>query len=186
MEHFPRDEQSPLAGVGSLSIAGLEAGRAEAARVPRTAQPGGFWRRAVALSLDGIVVSVLRLPFTLLAALLLAGRGNVFSAMISDADPTVQFQLQLVGMIVQIAIVCAYYGYYYPRMGATPGKRVMGLKVVDARTGAYPTAGNAIFRETVGKSVSSITLGIGFLMAAFRSDKRALHDLMAGTRVFRS
>jgi len=28
-----------------------------------------------------------------------------------------------------------------------------------------------------------LTLGIGYLMVAFREDKRALHDLIVGTRV---
>jgi len=33
--------------------------------------------------------------------------------------------------------------------------------------------------------VSSATLGLGYVMAALRHDKRALHDLIAGTRVER-
>jgi uncharacterized RDD family membrane protein YckC len=31
--------------------------------------------------------------------------------------------------------------------------------------------------------VSRLILGIGYLLVVFRADKRALHDLMAGTRV---
>jgi uncharacterized RDD family membrane protein YckC len=33
--------------------------------------------------------------------------------------------------------------------------------------------------------LSSVILGVGYLMAGLRRDKRALHDLIAGTRVER-
>jgi uncharacterized RDD family membrane protein YckC len=33
--------------------------------------------------------------------------------------------------------------------------------------------------------LSALILCIGFIMAGIRSDKRALHDLLAGTRVVR-
>jgi len=43
------------------------------------------------------------------------------------------------------------------------------------------------FGQSVGRYfatfLSALILGIGFVMAGVRSDKRALHDLLAGTRV---
>jgi len=42
----------------------------------------------------------------------------------------------------------------------------------------------AIIRQ-VGCSASFWIFGIGYLMAGLRCDKRALHDLIAGTRVER-
>jgi uncharacterized RDD family membrane protein YckC len=43
------------------------------------------------------------------------------------------------------------------------------------------------FGQAVGRYfatfLSALILGIGFIMAGVRSDKRALHDLLAGTRV---
>ena len=44
--------------------------------------------------------------------------------------------------------------------------------------------GKAIQRQ-VGFALSILTAGLGFLVAAVRADKRALHDLIAGTRVER-
>jgi uncharacterized RDD family membrane protein YckC len=41
------------------------------------------------------------------------------------------------------------------------------------------------FVRYVGKVVSWIILGIGFIMAAFDGEKRALHDRMCETRVVR-
>jgi uncharacterized RDD family membrane protein YckC len=37
----------------------------------------------------------------------------------------------------------------------------------------------------LGRIADTLTLGIGLIMAAFREDKRALHDLIAGTQVLR-
>ena len=34
--------------------------------------------------------------------------------------------------------------------------------------------------------VSTVILGLGFVMIAFSDDKRALHDRIAGTRVMRN
>ena len=39
--------------------------------------------------------------------------------------------------------------------------------------------------ETVGKFLSALILMIGFIMAGFRQDKRALHDLLFRTQVLR-
>jgi len=53
----------------------------------------------------------------------------------------------------------------------------MGIKVTDLegrRVSFLRAAG-----RTLGKIVSAIILYIGFLMAAFTSNKQALHDIMA-------
>ena len=59
-------------------------------------------------------------------------------------------------------------------------------KSCGVRTGwiASRAAGaKAGLRETVGKFVSAIVLLIGYLMAAFRQDKRALHDFLFSSQV---
>jgi uncharacterized RDD family membrane protein YckC len=42
-----------------------------------------------------------------------------------------------------------------------------------------------MLRHTVGYLASLVTLGLGFLLAAFNREGRALHDLIAGTVVVR-
>jgi uncharacterized RDD family membrane protein YckC len=67
--------------------------------------------------------------------------------------------------------------------GQTLGKMAMGVRVVDL-SGEPIGMGRAIVR-TLGYLISEATLGVGFLIAALRADRRALHDLIAGTRVER-
>jgi uncharacterized RDD family membrane protein YckC len=66
---------------------------------------------------------------------------------------------------------------------ATIGKKILGLQVVDlAGNGlSFARASGRFF----GKIVSSMTLLIGFLMAAFTARKQALHDILAGCLVIR-
>ena len=51
--------------------------------------------------------------------------------------------------------------------------------------GSQLTYGRAAKREVLGKFVSSILLGIGYLMVAFDSQKQGLHDKIADTYVIK-
>ncbi len=68
--------------------------------------------------------------------------------------------------------------------GRTLGKWVTGLHI-EERSGAPLSFGRAALRHLLGYPLSLITLGIGFLVAAFDSEGRALHDRIAGTIVVR-
>ncbi len=64
---------------------------------------------------------------------------------------------------------------------ATLGKKTLGLAVVNA-DGTQLTFGRASVRY-VAKIVSGITLCIGYMMAGWTPQKRALHDMIAETLV---
>ena len=66
--------------------------------------------------------------------------------------------------------------------GATPGKKILKIKVVDFKTFGEITNTQAITRS-FGYIPATLFFGIGILMVAFRKDKRGLHDLLAGTAV---
>ena len=66
--------------------------------------------------------------------------------------------------------------------GATPGKKFVHIKIVDAKTFEDINNTQAITRS-FGYLASTFAFLIGFLMVAFRKDKRGLHDLLAGTVV---
>jgi uncharacterized RDD family membrane protein YckC len=67
---------------------------------------------------------------------------------------------------------------------ATLGKQAMHLKVVKTN-GAPCDYGTAALREIVGKFVSGIILGIGYLFPLWDPQKQALHDKIASTLVFK-
>jgi uncharacterized RDD family membrane protein YckC len=112
------------------------------------------------------------------------------------ASPGKRFGTYLLEIV--LAIVTLFIGYliwllFAWRDGQTPGKKVMNLKYVDVNTGRVTTWGKSAFRDFVIRGIvigflSSITLYIGFLIAAFMifdQDKnyRAGWDRLAGTVV---
>jgi uncharacterized RDD family membrane protein YckC len=77
-----------------------------------------------------------------------------------------------------------YYIFFTGYNGQTPGKMALRIQVV--RTNGTPmTYGRAFLREVVGKFVSALILGIGYIMAGFDRNKQGLHDRIAGTYVIR-
>jgi len=141
----------------------------------------GFWIRFVALIVDGIVLAVVLLPigFALGVAIgVIAG---------SQPDPdeagALIVGLQLLVNLFSYVVQCAYETFFLGRFGATPGKMVVGIKVVRP-DGSRLTYWRA-FGRYWARILNGFTLGIGFIIAAFDGEKRALHDHICGTRVVR-
>ncbi len=73
---------------------------------------------------------------------------------------------------------------FWVKKQATPGKMLLSLKVVDSKTLGKPTKLQFITR-LFAYPVSFIPLGLGMFYIAFNKNKRALHDLIAGTAVIK-
>ncbi|MDX9709761.1 MAG: RDD family protein, partial [Trichloromonas sp.] len=86
----------------------------------------------------------------------------------------------LFGALVGLTYSVFFTGY----CGQTPGKMALRIKVIRA-TGEEIGYGRAFVREVPGKFLSGILLGIGYLMAAFDSQKQGLHDRIADTYVIK-
>lgn len=86
------------------------------------------------------------------------------------------------GFLVDIVVSWLYYALSEssPKQ-ATLGKQALGIVVTDLN-GKRISFGKATGRY-FGKYLSTITLFIGYLMAAFTDKNQALHDIMAGTLV---
>ncbi len=148
--------------------------REQGAFTPRFAY-AGFWIRFLARILDAIVLYIVILPVTFLVL-----GGTAFT--VSSEGPTPMYLLlNMILLVFQIAVSATYEVWFLTRYGATPGKMVVGKKVVTADGGPL-TTGRALGRH-FAVYLSSFTLLIGFIMAAFDDQKRALHDRICDTRV---
>jgi uncharacterized RDD family membrane protein YckC len=136
--------------------------------------PVGFWVRAAALIIDQLLLGI---PLGLLVETPEFLRKPL-------PDPAVLLR-NLPELFAYSGIILILSGLYYilltGRFGATFGKMIFRAQVVraDGSPVGYAVATGRYFASLV----SRLILGIGYLMVAFRADKRALHDLMAGTRV---
>jgi uncharacterized RDD family membrane protein YckC len=74
-----------------------------------------------------------------------------------------------------------YYAYYWTSSGKTLGMVLLGVQVVGQDGSSVGTKRGLI--RTLAFPLSFLTLGIGFLGILFGRDRRALHDVIAGTAV---
>jgi uncharacterized RDD family membrane protein YckC len=79
------------------------------------------------------------------------------------------------------AMALWFIGFEASPWQATPGKRLLGLRV-ERLDGGRPGLGRAALRF-IAAAPSWLLLHFGHAMAAWRADGRGLHDLVAGTRV---
>ena len=88
--------------------------------------------------------------------------------------------INLLASLISIAICFSYEGYFLSTSGATIGKKVMGLKVLHA--GEYPSFLRGGCRY-LAKGISFFICMIGYIMACFTQDNKALHDMICDTIV---
>ena len=91
---------------------------------------------------------------------------------------------ETVGLLIAIVAAALDLGVLPGLTGLTLGKWATGLRIRRA-DGTEIGVGRAFLRHFIGYPVSLLTLGLGFLIAAFSERGRGLHDLIAGTRVVR-
>ena len=125
----------------------------------------GFWVRFLANIIDSLVLGI---PVAI-AAWILSG--------FKSTDSTLVQTLYYIITLVIIAYLWTKWG------GRTPGKKMMGIKVVSFPGYGPLSYSKSTIRYLIGYTVSTLLLMIGFIMIAFRNDKRGLHDLIAGTCV---
>ena len=96
-----------------------------------------------------------------------------------DSQPITSLRWELLFEISVLLITMLFWKRY---KGATPGKKFVHIKIVDANSFENITNKQAITRS-FGYIASTFSFLIGFIMIAWRKDKRGLHDLLAGTVV---
>ncbi|MGH9528894.1 MAG: RDD family protein [Terriglobales bacterium] len=146
------------------------------------ARYGGFWIRFVAAVIDGIVVQAVVMPFAFIVGVLVGVVGAVSTtgqglSMITMTPIIISgtFGL-LVSWIYEAAMESS-------SRQATLGKMAFGMKVTDLQGNRISFA-RATARH-FSKFLSALILFLGYIMAGFTAQKRALHDMIAGTVVRR-
>jgi uncharacterized RDD family membrane protein YckC len=136
---------------------------------------GGFWIRVVARLIDGftlgIVVAFIAWPF-------FGTFGAQFSPTVMRSAPSgLRLSFQVLSYVIAMVYEVVFLRYH----GATLGKMALGLKVVRS-DGESLGWGISIGRYFI-HIVSGIILCIGYIIAGFDNEKRALHDRVCDTRV---
>jgi uncharacterized RDD family membrane protein YckC len=112
-----------------------------------------FGRRLVAAIIDGILLGVV---------------GAVFYAI-----------SRTLGYVIQLLLTIAYLTYLEGSpSGQTVGKKAMGIRVIDFRTGGSIGYGRAFIRW-IGRYVSAIACLLGYFWMLWDKEKQTWHDKFA-------
>ncbi len=151
-----------------------------AAMPAATAETAGFWPRCAAYFLD---LALLMAVFSIAWPFVAAHYGWKAEISFDELFPKSKLPEDESTTILLLSLLIRGL-YEIPlngRFGATLGKMMMGLRVVraDGSRLGYRVA----FARWCGCRVSDLLLFSGYLLVLFRKDKRALHDVLAGTKV---
>lgn len=133
---------------------------------------GPFSLRCGAILIDYIILVAIVAFSTLISRLLGGGARSA-----GNSSETVGLLLAIIVAVMDLGILPGLTGF-------TVGKWSTGLRIRRS-DGREMGIGRALLRHFVGYPVSFLTLGIGFLIAAFTPSGRGLHDFIAGTIVVR-
>lgn len=143
----------------------------------------GFWIRFGSKIIDYVILGVINFIILFASGFFLDTLRTDPSAM-NESEMFKYFVLpQIILVVIQWAIGIFYATWFVGKYAATPGKMALGLKIVTATKGkvTYLRAFGRFFAEFI----SGIILLIGYIMAGFDKEKRALHDRICSTRVIK-
>ncbi len=131
----------------------------------------GFWIRVAAALIDSVLLAIITVPFLIWI--------YGFDRYLVESDKfihgTADFLISYVFPAVAIII-------FWIARQATPGKMLLSLKIVDAKTFGPLRPGQAIGRY-LGYYVSMFGLFLGLFWVGWDARKQGWHDKLAGTVV---
>jgi len=131
----------------------------------------GFWARVGASLIDTVLLMIILIP------ILHMTYGPSYwvsdSLILGPVDFLVSWVMPAIGVVL-----------FWIARQATPGKMVIGAKIVDASTGRAASPGQLAGRY-LGYYVSILPICLGIFWVAFDDRKQGWHDKLAGTVVVR-
>ena len=178
---YERPEIIERMATASTTETGIPRNPYLAARAPLQAQPSfvadqdvvyaGFWKRAAATIIDGFILS-----------LVVGLCGELFGVILSDLAGGGELATAITTSLSTLVLNALYFAWFHSTFNyATPGKMAIGIKVV--RSHGEPISFLRALARFFATILSTLTLFIGYLMAAFTARKQALHDVICDTVV---
>jgi uncharacterized RDD family membrane protein YckC len=137
------------------------------------ARYAGLATRVLAFAADVAVVNVVGWFVALVVTLCVSFLG---------LPEEVNHVLLAIGSLVALCWGVGYFGFFWSTTGQTPGNRLLGIRVIDARTLAPPRPGRAL-RRFAGLVLAALPFCIGVLWILVDDRRRGWHDKFARTVV---
>ena len=98
---------------------------------------------------------------------------------------SIDFKQIVTDSVIQFIVGTIFIMSFWFYKAATPGKMLLGIKIVDADSMEIPSKGQLIKRY-LGYIISTLPLCLGFITVAFNKKKQGWHDKLANTLVIYS
>jgi len=145
-------------------------------RRPRRTEPTdrvGFFTRALGVGIDALIINFALVVFGALVGAMLNAMGIA-----EDLSPSVF----AVGATFWFLLSSLYLFTFWSLSGQTPG--MFFLDITIQKDGERRIGPHAAWRRLVGFWLSALALGLGFIGALYRIDRRGFHDRMGDTAVY--
>jgi uncharacterized RDD family membrane protein YckC len=106
-------------------------------------------------------------------------------AILEKLTETHFFFHMLANYLLSFLLFSSVYLYFWQKLQATPGKWLMGYKIVDSKTLQAPSRKQYIYR-ILGFIISALPLSLGFFWIAVSKKNQGWHDHLAGTYVIKT
>ncbi|AXE32566.1 RDD family protein [Chromobacterium phragmitis] len=137
----------------------------------------GFWARVLASLADTVLILIASAPLWWWLDKPSAATADLSLAGILGAGT---FAELLVNYLLPAVVVILFWVH----KSSTPGKMMLGARVVDAESGLPPTPGQATLRY-LGYFAAMLPAFVGILWVGLDARKQGWHDKLAGTVVVR-
>tara|TARA_R110000772_G_scaffold114441_8_gene218939 strand:- start:2235 stop:2753 length:519 start_codon:yes stop_codon:yes gene_type:complete len=143
----------------------------------------GFWVRVWASIIDTVLFGLLLMPVFALTM----GEAQ-WSSIERDGMHASTMSFQSMGMSGGVSVLLNYILpaivviIFWTYKSATPGKLLLKIRIVDAKTGGKPSTVQWLIRY-IGYYVSAFVFMLGFIWVGFDRRKQGWHDKLASTVV---
>ncbi|MBR34630.1 MAG: hypothetical protein CMH78_03990 [Nitrospinae bacterium] len=143
----------------------------------------GFWKRAVAITIDLVFLDV-STKISLLPLKRSIDLGDMIPADLFSMD-TFQAKVFLLYVVlylfVGLILSVVYFTYFHSATGQSIGKGLLKIKAI--QTSGEPLNFKIAFIRWGGYFISGLAMYLGFLWVLFDKNKQGWHDKIAGTYV---
>ena len=148
----------------------------------RLSRPAGFFSRLEAFVVDLIILSVLQFGASAFIQAFL--RFFKLTGLVANIQTILQNSTYniAIGATLTTLVVIGYYTFFWTLVGYTPGKAILGLKVV-RKNGGKLSFGRSLLRF-FAYWISALPLFLGFFWVLWDPKRQGWHDKIADTQVY--
>lgn len=146
-----------------------------------------LWQRTVSELIDDLVVCTINfLLYFIITFILTITSVLMPNGKLDDLLITISIQASNTLFWLFIPIYFAYRILAILKSGQTIGKKLLGIEVVSDTDQKFLSAGQVIYRETLAKTATLLSLGTGIILMYKDGKSQMLHDRIAHTSVIQS